>query len=197
MLNKKFVDIIVNSCYLVFDKQVPGFKIIYKKEISTLFNEKLKEKKLKSKNIQNPKVFDVYSYAMFRVFYKRLRDKGKMNLILRFIGKKIYDEIKKKAKFTSNVKKDLVVIQKYFQKNKYYKSSKIVWEDKKSFKYLMNSPVIFNSAKELFHELGFAQHFSSRVIEAYFNEHKIKATEKNFNPFAHQKNKVVEYWEFK
>ena len=85
MINKKFVDIMLNSCYMVFDKQVPGFRIIYKKEISNLFSEKLSEKKLKTKNLQNPKVFDVYNYAMFRVFYKRLRDKAKIQLILKFI----------------------------------------------------------------------------------------------------------------
>ncbi len=197
MLSKSFVDVVTISCYNVFDKQVPGFRIIYKKEISTLFTERLKEGKVKSKNLQNPAVFDRYSYAMFRVFYKRLRDKPKMTLILRFIGKKIYEDVKKKSKFTGNIKKDLILIQKYFQKNKYYKSSKIIWEDKKSFKYIMNTPVIFNGAKELYHELGFAQHFSSRVIEAYFSERKIKASEKNFNPFSHSKSKVIEYWEFK
>lgn len=196
MINKSFVDVVLNSCYMVFDKQVPGFRIIYKKEISNLFSEKLSEKKLKTKNLQNPKVFDVYMYAMFRVFYKRLRDKPKIQLILKFIGKKIYDEFKRKNKLFSNVKKDLAIIQRYFQKNKFFASSQISWSDKKRFRQIISSPVIYDAAKEIYSELGFSINIVSKVMEAYFNEYKIKVFEKHFNPYQ-QNKKIIEFWEFK
>ncbi len=196
MIGKGFVETVLNSCYMVFDKQVPGFRIIYKKEISNLFSEKLAEKKLKTKNIQNPKVFDVYIYSMFRVFYKRLRDKPKIQLILKFIGKKIYDDFKKKNKVTGNVKKDLPVIQRYFQKNKFFTNTQITWSDKKRFRHIINNPVIYDAAKEIYTELGFSINIVSKVMEAYFNEYKIKVFEKHFNPYQ-QNKKIIEFWEFK
>jgi hypothetical protein len=196
MINKKFVDAMLNSCYMVFDKQVPGFRIIYKKEISNLFSEKLSEKKLKTKNLQNPKVFDVYNYAMFRVFYKRLRDKAKIQLILKFIGKKIYDEFKKKNKLSGNIKKDLALLQKYFKKHKYFVNSQITWSDKKRFKHIISGPVTYESSRDIYNELGFSVNLVSRVMEAYFNEYKIKVFEKHFNPYQ-EKKKIIEFWEFK
>jgi hypothetical protein len=196
MISKKFVDVMLNSCYMVFDKQVPGFRIIYKKEISNLFSEKLSEKKLKTKNLQNPKVFDVYNYAMFRVFYKRLRDKAKIQLILKFIGKKIYDEFKKKNKLSGNIKKDLVTLQKYFKKNKYFINSQITWADKKRFKHIISGPVTYESSRDIYTELAFSVNLVSRVMEAYFNEYKIKVFEKHFNPYQ-EKKKIIEFWEFK
>jgi len=196
MINKKFVDAMLSSCYMVFDKQVPGFRIIYKKEISNLFSEKLSEKKLKTKNLQNPKVFDVYNYAMFRVFYKRLRDKAKIQLILKFIGKKIYDEFKKKNKLSGNIKKDLLLLQKYFKKHKYFVNSQITWADKKRFKHIIAGPVTYESSKDIYNELGFSINLVSRVMEAYFNEYKIKVFEKHFNPYQ-EKKKIIEFWEFK
>jgi hypothetical protein len=196
MISKKFVDVMHNSCYMVFDKQVPGFRIIYKKEISNLFSDKLAEKKLKTKNLQNPKVFDVHHYAMFRVFYKRLRDKAKIQLILKFIGKKIYDEFKKKNKLTGNLKKDMTAIQKYFKKNKYFVNAQIIWSDKKRFKHIIHAPVTYESARDIYNELGFSVNLISRVMEAYFNEYKIKVFEKHFNPYQ-EKKKIIEFWEFK
>ena len=196
MLSKTFVETTLNSCYLVFDKQVPGFRIIYKKEISNLFSEKLQEKKLKTKNLQNTKVFDVYIYAMFRVFYKRLRDKPKIQLILKFIGKKIYDEFKRKNKLKGDIKKDLPVILKYFQKAKFFSNSQIAWLDKKRFKQTISNPVIYESARDIYAELGFSINLVSKVMEAYFNEYKVKVFEKHFNPYQ-QPKKIIEFWEFK
>jgi hypothetical protein len=181
---------------MVFDKQVPGFRIIYKKEISNLFAEKLEEKKLKTKNIQNPKVFDVYHYAMFRVFYKRLRDKAKIQLILKFIGKKIYDDFKRRNKLSGNTKKDLLLIVKHFKKNKFFSNAQVTWQDKKKFKTVIVSPVTYESSRDIYTELGFSVNLVSRVMEAYFNEYKIKVFEKHFNPYQ-QNKKIVEFWEFK
>jgi hypothetical protein len=196
MINKKFVDVLLNSCYMVFDKQVPGFRIIYKKEIANLFSDRLSEKKLKTKNIQNPKVFDVYNYSMFRVFYKRLRDKAKIQLILKFIGKKIYDEFKRKNRLSGNVKKDLALLQKWFKKNKYFVNSQIVWQDKKRFKHTISSPAMYESARDIYNDLGFSVNLISKVMEAYFNDYKIKVFEKHFNPYQTNK-KIIEFWEFK
>jgi hypothetical protein len=196
MLGKYFVDTLLNSCYMVFDKQVPGFRIIYKKEISNLFIERLSQKKVKTKNLQNPKVFDIYNYSMFRVFYKRLRDKAKIQLILKFIGKKIYDEFKRKNKLSGNIKKDLLLLQRYFQKNKYFSNAQMTWLDKKSFKHVLNNPVIYDGARDIYIELAFSINLTSKVMEAYFNEYKIKVFEKHFNPYQ-QNRKIIEYWEFK
>ena len=196
MINKKFVDVMLNSCYMVFDKQVPGFKIIYKKEISNLFTETLMQKRLKTKNLQNPKVFDVYNYAMFRVFYKRLRDKAKIQLILKFIGKKIYDEFKRKNRLSGNTKKDLLVLTRYFQKNKFFTRAQIVWSDKKRFKNTISSPVTYESSRDIYNELGFSINLVSKAMEAYFNEYKLKVFEKHFNPYQ-QNKKIIEFWEFK
>ena len=145
-----------------------------------------------SKNLQNQKVFDVYFFAMFRVFYKRLRDKGKIQLILKFIGKKIYDQFKKKNKPTGNVKKDLALIQNYFKKNKFFANSQISWSDKKRFRQTITGAV----CKEIYHDLGFSANLISKVMEAYFNEYKLKVFEKHFNPYQNNK-KIVEFWEFK
>jgi hypothetical protein len=188
--------VMLDGCYNVFDKQVPGFKIIYKKEIQTLFIERLYQKKVKTKNLQNPKVLDAYNYAMFRVFYKRLRDKAKIQLILKFIGKKIYDQFKKKNKLSGNVKKDLPVIMRFFQKNRFFASYQISWSDKKQFKQVLASPVVYESSKEIYHELGFSVNLVSKVMEAYFNEYKLKVFEKHFNPYQ-QNKKIIEFWEFK
>jgi len=196
MISKSFVGAMLNSCYLVFDKQVPGFRIIYKKEITNLFSERIIDKKLKTKNIQNPKVFDIYNYAMFRVFYKRLRDKAKIQLILKFIGKKVYDEFKKKNKLTGNTKKDLLTIQKYFQKNKYFTNAQITWSDKKRFKQIVSNSVTYESSRDIYNELGFSVNLVSKVMEAYFNEYKLKVFEKHFNPYQ-QNKKIIEFWEFK
>lgn len=196
MISKSFVNVIIDSCYMVFDKQVPGFRIIYKKEINNLFSERLREKKLKSKNLQNPKVFDVYFFSMFRVFYKRLRDKSKVQLILKFIGKKIYDQFKRKNKLSGNIKKDLALIQNYFKKNKFIANSQISWSDKKRFKQTLNGAVNYDACKEIYHDLGFSANLISKVMEAYFNEYKLKVFEKHFNPYQ-QTKKIVEFWEFK
>lgn len=196
MISKSFVGVAIDSCYMVFDKQVPGFRIIYKKEISNLFIERLQEKKLKSKNLQNPKVFDAYFFAMFRVFYKRLRDKGKIQLILKFIGKKIYDQFKRKNKPSGNVKKDVALIQTYFKKNKFFTNAQISWIDKKRFKHTMTGAVNYEACKEIYAELGFSTSLVSKVMEAYFNEYKLKVFEKHFNPYQSNK-KIVEFWEFK
>ena len=133
---------------------------------------------------------------MFRVFYKRLRDKGKIQLILKFIGKKIYDAFKKKNKLTGNVKKDLAALQKYFQKNKFYTTSQLTWSDKKRFKHVIHNPVIYDGARDIYNELGFSMNLVSKVMEAYFNEYKLKVFEKHFNPYQ-QNRKIVEFWEFK
>ena len=196
MISKTFVNITIDSCYMVFDKQVPGFRIIYKREISNLFTERLQENKLKSKNLQNPKVFDVYFFAMFRVFYKRLRDKGKIQLILKFIGKKIYDQFKKKNNPTGNVKKDLALIQNYFKKNKFFVNSQISWTDKKRFKQTISGSVNYEACKEIYNDLGFSANLIGKVMEAYFNEYKLKVFEKHFNPYQNNK-KIIEFWEFK
>ena len=196
MIGKNFVETVFNSCYMVFDKQVPGFRIIYKKEISNLFAEKLQEKKLKSRNTQNPKVFDVYFYSMFRVFYKRLRDKGKIQLILKFIGKKVYDDFKRRNRLSGNVKKDLALIQNYFKKNRFLANAQVSWSDKKRFRQTVSGAVNYDACKEIYNELGFSANLVSKVMEAYFNEYKLKVFEKHFNPYQ-QNKKIVEFWEFK
>lgn len=196
MINKYLLNTIIESCYAVFDKQVPGFRIIYKKEINTLFYEKLQANKIKSKNIQNPKVFDAYFYAMFRVFYKRLRDKAKIQLILKFIGKKIYDAVKKKNKLSGNIKKDLLIINNYFKKNKIITNAQVSWSDKKRFRQTIVGAVYYDACKEIYNELGFSPNIISKVLESYFNEYKIKVFEKHFNPYQSNK-KIVEFWELK
>ena len=49
---------------------------------------------------------------------------------------------------------------------------------------------------EIYNELGFSANLVSKVMEAYFNEYKLKVFEKHFNPYQ-QNKKIVEFWEFK
>ena len=78
----------------------------------------------------------------------------------------------------------------------YVKHSSIRWPEgageewaaagQASFEYVMDDPVILPSAQRLFAEEGFAQHFSSRTIEAFFANYMIDAREDEaFDPREH------------
>ena len=67
-----------------------------------------------------------------------------------------------------------------------------------TFQYWMKDPVILPSARRLFQEEGFAQHFSSRTIESLFAGYMAEAREDHdFDPRDHPDDHVVEQWTLK
>ena len=63
------------------------------------------------------------------------------------------------------------------------------------FEYFMDDPVILPSAQRLFKEHGFAQHFSSRTLEALFDGFGVVAREdESFDPNEHPSDGIVERW---
>lgn len=70
--------------------------------------------------------------------------------------------------------------------------------DKNQFFYIMYSPVIFSSAKDLFNEIKIAPHFSSRTIQAALQDICIDADfDKNFDINLFEQDLVVEKWNYK
>eukprot|EP00741_Cyanophora_paradoxa_P009868 tig00001669_g9558.t1 len=66
---------------------------------------------------------------------------------------------------------------------------------KSQFRYWMKDPVILPSAKRLYSEHGFAQHYSSRTLEAFFEAFGITAREESsFDPRGYPPELVVELW---
>lgn len=124
----------------------------------------------------------------------------------------MYNKIKDKTSLrVSGNPKDLIAIKEglqkiidYFKGVGYVKDAKIIWEvddrawlekGEGTFYYVMIDPAILPSAQRLYREMGFAQHFSSRVIEAFFDEFKVDAKEdKSFDPTQYDAEKVVEKW---
>lgn len=158
--------------------------------------------------------FDNYSYFFFKTLSKKL-SKDKVIEITKEIGEEIYFFIKRFYKLESGnpekirkLKESLSLVLEYFVTNGYVNGAEISWdkfkdkdwcENKKSiFELIMQDPIILKSAKRLFAEEGFAQHYISRTIEAALLDFKINGSEtKDFDPRKFKKERVIETWEIK
>jgi len=159
------------------------------------------------------KVFDIYSYAVFKSVVKYI-DHEKRIIFTQLIGKKIYDHIKKTKNISVTdpnnvyeIKKMLEEIISFFEENGYVESAYIDWScfDEEKWKeqgnatliYIMDSPVILSSAKRLFNEEKFAQHFSTRTFESAFLACGIDGRETDDFKLNENDTMIKERWELK
>ena len=163
--------------------------------------------------LQEPRHFDAYSYAQFKVAAARVTTaKGRRALTER-AGQRLLGMMRELVGTNPtgdpedliHMKESLSEVLAAFKRVGYVLDSGITWPadalDKwqetrnLTFQYWMRDPVILPSARRLFQEEGFAQHFSSRTIESLFAGYMTIAREdENFDPREHPDDHVVEQW---
>ena len=208
----EFAQSVIEASYKGFERFIPTFRDVYGARIKQYYQRELDLLGMEIRDIVEPQVFDSLSYAMFKVFGEEVSDPNKRMQATEIIGRLLYDKIKGKTSLrVSGNPKDLSIMKEglekiidYFRDVGYVEDAKIIWEVDESswlekgegtFYYLMTNPVILLSAQRLYREMGFAQHFSSRVIEAFFDEFEVDAKEdKEFDPNQYDAEKVVEKW---
>ena len=211
-LDLEFAQSVIEASYRGFERFIPKFRDIYGAKVKQYCQRELDLLGIKVLDIVEPQVFDSLSYAMFKVFGEEVNDPNKRMQATEVIGRLLYGKIKRKTSLrVSGNPKDLSIMKEglekiidYFKGVGYVEDAKIIWEvdesswlekGKGTFYYLMANPVILPSAQRLYREMGFAQHFSSRVIEAFFDEFEVDAKEdKDFDPNQYDAEKVVEKW---
>jgi hypothetical protein len=211
-LDLEFAQSVIEASYKGFEKIVPKFRNNYEAKVEQYYQQELELLGIEVPDIAEPQVFDALSYAMFKVFGENISKPNERMRVTEIIGRLLYNEIKGKTSLrVSGNPKDLSIVKEglekiigYFKDVGYVKDAEIIWEidqsvwlekGKGTFYYVMTDPVILPSAQSLYREMGFAQHFSSRVIEAFFNEFKVDAKEdKNFDPTQYDAEKVIEKW---
>lgn len=211
-LDLEFARSVIEASYKGFEKIVPEFRNNYEAKVKQYYQQELALLGIEVLDIEEPQVFDSLSYAMFKVFGEKISKPNERMRVTEIIGRLLYDEIKEKTSLRgSGNPKDLSILKEglekiidYFKGVGYVEDAEIIWEvddsvwlekGKGTFYYLMNDPVILPSAQRLYREMGFAQHFSSRVIEVFFSKFKVDAKEdKNFDPTQYDEEKVVEKW---
>jgi len=211
-LDLEFARFVIEASYRGFEKIVPEFRNNYEAKVEQYYQQELELLGIKVPDIGEPQVFDSLSYAMFKVFGEKISKLNERMRVTEIIGRLLYNEIKGKTSLrVSGNSKDLSIMKEglekiidYFKGVGYVEDAEIIWEvdasaglekGKGTFYYLMNDPVILTSAQRLYREMGFAQHFSSRVIEAFFNELGVDAKEdKSFDPTQYDAEKVIEKW---
>ena len=191
MLSKDFVKIIVESTKEVIE----SFGKL--KEVESSFFELGGN----YDNLIDSSNFDRYSYLFFKAISKHFVKIEDRDEITKEIGKKVYAFVKGKINLElKDVKENLNKIINYLKESGYVKSAKIDWSSFSdgSFLYIMGEPVILPGAQRLFKEEGFAQHYSSRIMEAALLDLDFIGREtKDFDPTKYPSDKVVEKWELK
>lgn len=167
------------------------------------------------KNLNNPEKFNEYSYQIFKKMAELLKDPAKRIEFTEKVGEKIYDGITRERTIRCSGDPDdlhgwssmLSKIGEYFRDAGYISDFKLdfsgfdaeKWEKEGegTFIYTMKDPVILESARRLYEEEGFAQHTSSRTIQAGLKSYQIDGKEKGFNPtlFTVNSSPVEESWE--
>lgn len=201
-LSKEFVDLCDNATRKsMFEMNLPIKKI--DKELSSV----------KTQGLTIPRSFDNYSYSLFKVIAKFLKSDREKLKFTQLIGKYIYSYISEKENMSNcrknnweQIKKNLKQVLKFFVDSGYVSKAQIKWDyfninrwNKNGRGYLvyaMENPVILPSAKKLFNEEKFGQHYSSRTIEAALNDCGIIGREvKDFDPNNFKIENVEELWE--
>eukprot|EP00899_Mesostigma_viride_P013181 jgi/Mesvir1/21864/Mv04241-RA.1 len=162
--------------------------------------------------LSDPRYFDAYSYAQFKVAARYVRDPKARHRITQRMGRRLLEMVLALAQRTpSGDADDREMIQdladtvlKTFKAWGYISDGGIIWpktiaedweDGQAKFQYWMADPVILPSAQALYAEENFAQHFSSRTLEALFMTFGIVAHESDdFDPREFSKDRIVEQW---
>mmetsp|Transcript_2072 Transcript_2072/g.5749 ORF Transcript_2072/g.5749 Transcript_2072/m.5749 type:complete len:310 (-) Transcript_2072:82-1011(-) len=170
-----------------------------------------------AETLQDPRRFDAYSYAQFKAAAGRVRGQKARRALTERAGVRLLGMMREMAGVSptgdpddlSSMKENLEKVLHVFQEVGYVLDSGITWPEGASqeaweathdltFQYWMRDPVILPSARRLFAEEGFAQHFSSRTIESVFAAYLAEAREDpHFDPRDHPDDHVVEQWTVK
>lgn len=168
--------------------------------------------------------FDRISYHLFNEGLKRVIDPHARNQIASEIGHAIYRQYvqarprkygSESADEIARVEADFRHLVRYFVLVGFLSGGEIYFGpfDKGSmswngfdrekwdtegvgeFYYEMNNPIILLSAQELYKKYGFAQHYSSRAMEALLLAHGIDGREdEDFDPTLFSSDSVIEHW---
>jgi hypothetical protein len=166
---------------------------------------------LNAKLRQPPFIFDTHSYFVFKILAQKITHHQERLKLTIDIGDYIYNHIKQitnnfpKNNSIKDIKETLDLIINYFVNVGYMKGAYIDWDHidtnkwekdgKGTFYYNMKEPIILRSAQKLYREEGFAQHISSRVIQAGLRDcYVVGCEEEGFNPNLHTKKNVQERW---
>jgi|GEM_PF-6137040 len=207
-LSPKFISLHNNAVYTVAESETFGL------DTGALFGE---INRVYGKHLTQPKSFDEYSYLIFKKIAEAVPEHKSRIEFTENVG----DEIYKKIEILKNIHhsgdpddirgwvKMLYEVGGYFREVGYvtgfgFRFDGIFNEDKwkkqgeGNFIYTMKDPVILESAKRLFQEEGFAQHTSSRTIQAGFKRYNIEGSEtKDFDPTKFKLEPVEELWEIR
>lgn len=156
--------------------------------------------------IHNVDDFNAYLYDLYLNGFSNI-GYDKTIQVTKETGKKIYRKAKElyKIKPLNDVKSVIEIIISFFTDMEYICSGEIIQYEYNDYKYgelnenqffyVMYSPVIYSSAKNLFNEIGIAPHFSSRTIQAALNEISVEADfDSSFNINLFEQDVVVEKW---
>jgi len=212
MLQKEFAEFVITATNEAIRESLPCNAQMVEAKVKALVEKKCG----KRKEIEDPQTFDCVSYCQFKVVAKYLKDETKRLEFTRWIGKRIYDKIKKEQVIetsgnpddTEGMKVALEKINQYFQRVGYVSNSYIRWDifdienwktrGEGNFAYFMLDPVILPSAKRLFREERFPQHFSSRTLENALKEFNVEGREtKDFDPTKFKLKDVEELWQIR
>jgi hypothetical protein len=164
--------------------------------------------------------FDAYSYAQFKVAARRVRGERERLALTQRVGQRLLQMMRELVGVDPSgdpedlrgMQDSLSKILGAFQSVGYVLDSGTYWpegvegdwasqaqrDEGVTFQYWMKDPVILPSARRLFQEEGFAQHFSSRTIESLFAGYLTEAREdEDFDPRDHPDHHVVEQWTLK
>eukprot|EP00898_Chlorokybus_atmophyticus_P005636 jgi/Chlat1/6073/Chrsp4S06216 len=167
--------------------------------------------------LADPAVFDAYSYAQFKAAARIIKDAAQRHALTQRVGERVLSlalsslgfEPSNQLSDIENMKQGAGEIVTQLQEWGYVTDGGITWDDDiintwtasprhGKFQYWMKHAAILPSAQKLYEEEGFAQHFSSRTIEAFFAKYGVDASEDpDFDPRQHPADLVVEQWTLK
>ncbi|UPQ98740.1 hypothetical protein HOP50_03g20460 [Chloropicon primus] len=169
-----------------------------------------------NEDLRQPEVFDAYSYAQFAAAAEILEGRRERRGLTERAGQRILSMMRELAGVDPSgdpsdlreMQQSLDKVLDAFVRVGYVLDSGLIWPQNAeeiyertgelTFQYWMKDPVILPSARKLFTEQGFAQHFSSRTIESLFAGYMVEAREDDdFDPREYPDDRVVEQWTLK
>jgi len=198
MLSLDFVNLCVNSTNKAIEHYGLHLPDVLQ-EADSLYKQESGDE-LHECDLTVPEAFDKYSYAIFKSVSKCLTEAEKRKRFTQFIGNEIYLWIKCKNSLEGNrhdyipkIKNALEKVITFFVESGYVSCARIDWAffneavwkktGKSYFVYDMKNPVILSSAKKLYLEEGFGQHYSSRALQAALLDFRIHGSEvASFDP---------------
>jgi len=220
-LDEGFVVDYFIASYGALENLFPDKKEEIIKRFEDIYKEQVRGKGLEdifNHNVySDPEIFDRHSYSFFKAFAEYVKDDDKRIRFTEEIGEYFFKIIKKSTEISimgpngnnfEKIKHNISEIISYLKQVAYFEDAKVDWTsfDKEklenggttSFTYTIKNPVIYESARQLFNEEGFAQHYSTRIIQAALKEFGIHGKEeKKFNLLEFFSNNIKEKWELR